>query len=107
MRFKFNPEHNTTNEFDAFVGKDLWVRVRSKYDACDYYIRLDKYTEDGIKYKQISTSLVDSGFGWYDDRDFGWDCYQDFDDFSWDFRIVQPLDVYTTDELIEMNNAGI
>lgn len=40
MRFKFNPEHNTTNEFDAFVGKDLWVRVYNKYDECEYYIKL-------------------------------------------------------------------
>lgn len=107
MRFKFNPEHNTTNEFDAFVGKDLWVRVYNKYDECEYYIKLERYTEDGVRYRQVSTSVVDDGFGWYDGRDFGWDCYQDFDDFFYSIRIVQPLDVYTTDELIEMNNSGI
>lgn len=93
-------------EFDKLVGKDLWIRVRSKFDDNkDFYIKLINYTEYGVNYRKISADLINRNFGWYDDRDFGWKCYQDFEDFFYDFKIVQPRDVYTTDELIEMNNG--
>ena len=81
MEFTFNPDQDNEKEFDSFVGKDIWIRVYSLIEDSHSYIRLDKYTEYGVNYRKVSSSLVDNYYGWYNPDDLGWKCYQDFQDF--------------------------
>ena len=102
MEFTFNPDQDNEKEFDKFVGKDFWIRVYSRYNGDYRYIKLINYTNTGVNYRTIYSDLFMGNTGWYDSNDLGWQCYQDFEDFFWDFHIAQPMDVYTTEDILDM-----
>lgn len=92
------------------VGKDIWIRVYSKYDEAELYIHVLSETDTAVIYNRLPTTYIDAP-GWF--RLTDWEYYmtrsskQDSYDFYWDFSLVPPVEFFTTEEIKEIASQGV
>ena len=107
---------NYVNPFDKYVGKDVWVRIRPKYAAArmlqddepatptdaDSYIRIIRKYKILYFFNQMSASYVDHGLPSWNGYEYVQAAlHNTASSILETARLVEPLDVLTTDELLE------
>lgn len=91
----------TWKQLSRFAGKDLWIKIYNYADEYPYYIKVNSVTRNLVRYTGIAADALEHPYYSVEFaiREYSEDpCY---------ISIVNPLQVYSTEELTEILDENV
>lgn len=92
---------------ESYAGKDVWIKVDDTISLSDKYINICSFEPDSevILYRRIPCNILDYAERNHHDISFDYVFgyfYHRYKAHISNFKIIEPVDVFSTDELLSM-----